>query len=183
MLKQTIEFIAAPTGIQPGGYVPRAYADRTQPATPSATLEAERSTRGWRFRLAWPCPQAVRDTAAQSDLFPDAAAIIAATVPDTPLATMGAPGKPIEGYLWRADRETLLSIRAEGLGTVQREEANSIRRVSSEWKAAEWSLAFEVAGWRALDETHQLAVAVWRGSLRERAGLKSISPGWIEIKI
>jgi len=164
-MKKTIELLAAPTGTQPGGYIPHAYSDRTLPVTPSATLEAERSARGWRFRLAWPCPEPVRDIAGESDLFPDAAAILAATVRDAPWITMGAPGQA-----------------AEGLGTVRREEARSIRRLSSEWKGAEWSLRFEVAGWKALDETHQLAVAVWRGASRERAGLKSISPGWIEVE-
>ncbi len=181
-MKKKIEFVVAPTGMQPGGYVPAAYADRNQPSTPSATLEAERSARGWRFRLAWPCPNPVKDTAGESDLFPDAAAIVAATAPDTSWVTMGSPGNAVEGYLWRADREALLALRAEGLGTAQRGEANSVRALSSAWKSGEWALSFEIAGWKVLDETHQLAVAVWRGAASERAGLKSVSPGWIEVE-
>lgn len=180
--KKTIELFAAPTGMQPGGYVPKAYVDRSRPSTPSATLEAERSTRGWRFRVTWACPQPVRDTAGESDVFPDAAAIVVPAVADAPWVTMGAPGQAIGGYLWRADREQMLRVHAEGLGTVERLEASAIKRVSSEWKNAEWSLAFEVAGWKELDETRQLALAIWRGSERERAGLKSISPGWIEVE-
>ena len=95
---------------------------------------------------------------------------------------MGAPGKAVEGFLWRADRETMLSVHAAGLGTVQRSEATAVRQHSSEWQAAHWSLSFEVGGWKALDESNQLAIAVWRGAEGERAGLKSISPGWIDVK-
>ena len=36
-----IEMMAAPTGMQPGGYVPVAYADRTKPATPGSTPPAQ----------------------------------------------------------------------------------------------------------------------------------------------
>jgi len=181
-MKKTFDLIAAPTGMQPGGYVPVVYSDRAGAKTPSASLEVEHSTRGWRFRIAWPCPDPVRETGAESDRFPDAAAVLVPSVADAPWVTMGAPGQPIAGFLWRADRETLYGVRAEGLGTVQRDEAKGVRRLASEWSAGEWSLAFEVAGWKELEETRQLAIAVWRGSERERAGLKSISPGWIGVE-
>lgn len=180
-MKKTLDLIAAPTGIQPGDYVPVTYSDLEGPRTPTASLEAEHSARGWRFRIGWPCPEPVRDISGESDRFPDAAAVLVPSVGDAPWFTMGAPGQAIGGFLWRADRETLFSVRAEGLGTVQREEAKGIRRVTSEWHAGEWSLAFEVAGWKELDETRQLAIAVWRGSARQRAGLKSISPGWVQV--
>jgi DMSO reductase family type II enzyme heme b subunit len=180
-MKKELDLIAAPTGMQPGGYVPVVYSDRDGSKTPSATVEAEHSTRGWRFRIAWPCPEPARDIGGESDRFPDAAAIVAPAVPEAPWVTMGAPGQAIAGFLWRADREELLSVRAEGLGTVQRGEASGIRRLNSEWSAGEWSVAFDVADWKELDATRRFAVAIWRGAARERAGLKSISAGWIEV--
>ena len=167
--------------MQPGGYVRAAYSDRTGPRTPGASLEAERSARGWRFRLAWPCPDPVRETAGESDRFPDAAAIVVPSIADAPWVTMGAPGAAVAGLLWRADREALLAVRAEGLGTVQRSAASQVLRLVRAWSAGEWSLQFEVSGWPELDATRQLAFAIWRGAERERAGLKSISPGWIEV--
>jgi len=180
-MKKAIDLIAAPTGIQPGNYVPVVYSDLDGPKTPTASLEVEHSTRGWRFRVAWPCPEPVRDTGDESDRFPDAAAVLVPSVGDAPWVTMGAPGQAIGGFLWRADRETLQSVRAEGLGSVQRGEAKGVRGLASEWHSGEWSLGFEVAGWKELDETHQVAIAVWRGSARQRAGLKSISPGWVQV--
>jgi DMSO reductase family type II enzyme heme b subunit len=181
-MKQKLSLIAAPTGMQPGGYVRATYTDRDGPRTPTASLEAERSSRGWRFRIAWPCPDPVRGTAGESDRFPDAAAIVVPSVPDAPWVTMGAPGQPVAGLLWRADREALLAVRAEGLGSVQRSTASDVRRVASDWSGGEWSLRFDLSGWSALDESRQLAIAIWRGAERERAGLKSISRGWIEVE-
>ena len=180
-MKKTLDLIAAPTGMQPGDYVPRVYSDLDGPRTPSASVEAEHSTRGWRFRIAWPCPEPARDTSGESDRFSDAAAVLVPSVPDAPWVTMGAPGQAIAGFLWRADRETLLHIRAEGLGSVQRDEAKGVRRIASEWNDGEWTLSFELTGWKELDETRQLAIAIWRGAARQRAGLKSISPGWIGV--
>lgn len=179
-MKKSLQLIAAPTGMQPGGYVPVVYSDLAGAKTPSASVEVEHSTRGWRFRVAWPCPEPARETGAESDRFPDAAAIVAPSVPDAPWVTMGAPGQAIAGFLWRADREALFRVRAEGLGSVERAEAKGVRGLSSAWQAGEWKLAFEIAAWKELDDTRRFALAVWRGSARERAGLKSISPGWIE---
>jgi DMSO reductase family type II enzyme heme b subunit len=180
-MKKSLELIAAPTGMQPGDYVPRVYFDRDGPQTPSASVEVEHSTRGWRFHVRWPCPEPVQDIGGQSDLFSDAAALVAPSVPEAQWVTMGAPGLAIGGFLWRADRETLIRMRAEGFGTVQRSEAKNVRRVTSEWNGGEWSLAIEVAGWEEIDATHRFALAIWRGAARQRAGLKSISPGWIEV--
>ncbi len=180
-MKKTLALLAAPTGMQPGGYVRVAYPDRAAPHTPTASLEFERSARGWRFALAWPCPDPVRDTAGESDRFPDAAAIVVPSVVDAPWITMGAPGRAVAGLLWRADRDALLAVRAEGLGTVERSAASKVRRLASEWSVGAWSLRFEVPVWKELDESKQLAIAIWRGAEHERAGLKSISPGWIEV--
>jgi len=180
-MKKSLDLIAAPTGMQPGDYVPRVYFDRDGPMTPSAAVEVEHSTRGWRFHLTWPCPEPVRDIHDQSDLFPDAAAFVAPSVPEAQWVTMGAPGLPIGGFLWRADRETLIRMRAEGFGSVQRSEAKNVRSVESKWNGGEWSLAIEVAGWQEIDATRRFAFAIWRGAERQRAGLKSISPGWIEV--
>jgi DMSO reductase family type II enzyme heme b subunit len=94
---------------------------------------------------------------------------------------MGAPGKAVEGALWRADREELIGVRAEGLGTVERSAAPDAWKARAEWKAGRWSLELELEGWAVLDAQRQLAIAVWQGAEGDRAGLKSVSPGWLEI--
>lgn len=103
-MRRSVELMAAPTGIQPGGYVPKAYLERNRPMTPKATIEAARAGGGWRIRLSWSCPDPVRDIANETDRFVDAAALFAPTVPDAPWVTMGAAGQAIEGVLWQIGR-------------------------------------------------------------------------------
>jgi hypothetical protein len=47
-------------------------------------------------------------------LFPDACALLVPEREDSPWITMGAPGQAVQGLLWRADRDGLYRLRAEG---------------------------------------------------------------------
>jgi len=176
-MKQTLTLVAAPTPMQPGGYVPVAYAGRDQPFTPSAAIEVERASGGWSIRLSWSCPDPVRDAAGDTDRFVDAAALSMPTSADAPWITMGAPGKAVEGVLWRANEEQLRRFRAEGLGSA----AAPSWTVEAEWAKGSWALQFGVQGGTPLDEHLLLAIAIWRGAANDRGGLKSVSPGWIEL--
>lgn len=177
-----ISLIAAPTGLSPGGYVSKAYANRSAPHTAVADLEVVRTKTGvWRIRVVWDCSNPCREIAGDVDRFVDAAAVLAPTVADAPFMTMGAPGKAVAGALWRPDREELIGIRAEGLGTVERQAPPQGWRANAEWKAGRWRLEFTLPGWSVLDVRQQLAVAIWQGAEGDRAGLKSVSPGWIEL--
>jgi DMSO reductase family type II enzyme heme b subunit len=177
-MEKTFDLVAAPTGMQPGGYVPRAYALRVEPFTKSATLDVQRHTEPWRVRLSWSCPDPVRDLGDDTDRFVDAAALLAPTVKDAPWVTMGAPGMAVEAALWRADRAELLWIRAEGLGTVKRSPAPGPWKATAEWKDGHWSVVYDLASWPALKEQAQLTFAIWRGAASDRGGLKSIYPQW-----
>jgi DMSO reductase family type II enzyme heme b subunit len=180
-MRSKISLIAAPTALSPGGYVSKAYADRGTPRTPVAELEVVRAGQLWRIRVVWDCSEPVRALGEDVDRFVDAAAVLAPTVADAPWMTMGAPGKAVEGALWRADREELVGVRAEGLGTVERRAAPEAWKARAEWKAGRWSLALELEGWAVLDARRQLAIAVWQGARGDRGGLKSVSPGWLEL--
>jgi DMSO reductase family type II enzyme heme b subunit len=180
-MRSKVAMIAAPTGLSPGGYVAKAYAGRSTPNTPVVELEAARSGGVWRVGLVWSCGEPVREIGGEVDRFVDAAAVLAPSVADTPWVTMGAPGKAVEGALWRADREALLGVRAEGLGTVERSDPPAGWRASARWKAGRWHLDLALPGWAALDARRQLAIAVWQGAEGDRGGLKSVSPGWIEL--
>jgi DMSO reductase family type II enzyme heme b subunit len=180
-MRKTLGLIVAPTVIQPGLYVAKAYADRTVPSVRSATLEVEPGPQGRRVRVSWSCPTAVRELGQETDRFVDAAALAIPAAPDTPWVTMGAPGKPLEGVLWRADRAKPLRFHAEGLGSVKREAPPAHWKVLAEWTAGHWSVTFDLAPWPRLDQSPQLAVAIWRGAADDRGGLKSVSPGWVTV--
>lgn len=181
-MRNKVSLIAAPTGLSPGGYVSKAYANRSAPRTPVAEFEAEKKGGLWHIRVSWACREPVRALGDDVDRFVDAAAVLAPMVADAPWMTMGAPGKAVEGALWRADREELFGVRAEGLGTVERSAAPATWKARGEWKAGRWRLDLALEAWAALDARRQLALAVWQGAEGDRAGLKSVSPGWIELK-
>jgi DMSO reductase family type II enzyme heme b subunit len=180
-MRKQLDLVAAPIALQPGSYLPKAYANRAGPSLRSATLELEPGPEGRRVRVSWSCPAPVRKLGGETDRFVDAAALAIPAAPDTPWATMGAPGKPLEGALWRADRAGLLRFRAEGLGSVKREAPPDHWQALAEWAAGRWSVTFELAPWPLLDQTTQLAVAVWLGAADDRGGLKSVSPGWVPV--
>ncbi len=180
-MKKKIELIAAPTGIQPGGYVAKAYANRLEALTPSLELESARPPGSWRLRLRWPCPEPVRDTSDAPSEFPDAAALFAPRTEDAQWMTMGAPNKGVDGVLWRADGENLYTIQAEGLGSMKRGDAPQAWQFTAGHEEGFWQLELNLPGWSTLDSAGRLAVAVWRGSAQDRGGLKSVTPGWLDV--
>jgi DMSO reductase family type II enzyme heme b subunit len=177
-----VELVAAPVGMQPGGYVAKAYAGRDQAAiTKSLALEVARPPGGLRVRLRWPCPEPVRDVSDDPGLFPDAAALFAPQNEGSPWVTMGAPGMGVDGVLWRADNERLRVISAEGLGSMKRDDAPEGWRFTATHAQGFWQLDLSLPGWGTLDAAGRLAAAIWRGSAKERGGLKSVTPGWLEV--
>jgi DMSO reductase family type II enzyme heme b subunit len=180
-MKIPVDLLAAPTGMQPGGYVGKAYAGRDVARTPHAELEVAHPPGVWRLRVSWPCPEPVVDTRRDPSLFPDALALFAPVAEASPWVTMGAPGLGVEGVLWRADSEALIAVAAEGLGTMQRRPAPSGWRFDAKHASGAWQVELTLAGWSTLDAAGRLALAVWRGADRERGGLKSVSPGWLEV--
>jgi DMSO reductase family type II enzyme heme b subunit len=177
-----IELLAAPIGMQPGGYLAKAYAGRDNaPMTPHLILEVARPPGSWRIRLRWPCPEPVRDVTSDPALFPDAAALFAPQQEESPWVTMGAPGMGVDGVLWRADNEHLRAISAEGLGSMKRDDALPGWRFAAEHEKGEWQLELTLPGWATLDGSGRIAAAIWRGAAQDRGGLKSVTPGWVEV--
>lgn len=180
-MKQTLALVPAPTGMQPGGYVPAAFAERSTALTPRADFAVEAAGPGWRITLAWDCAAAVHDAARETDRFVDSCALLAPAATDAPWITMGDTERPVEGLLWRPDRAEPWLIRARGLGTVQREAPPPGTRASGHWQESRWQVVFEIPAWPALQQYRQIAVAVWQGAQQERAGLKSVSAGWLAL--
>lgn len=179
-MKRTLKLIAPPTGIQPGGYIPRAYDDRLQARTPEASLEVWQTQGRWVITLGWPLSEPSGEGPRTPAEFADAAALFCPEHPDSAWATMGAPGRPVSGVFWRAGADKLLVVRAEGLGTVERHAAPEDWRGGSEYRTGWHQLRLEL-NWPLLERRRCLAFAIWRGGDQERAGLKSVTPGWVTL--
>ncbi len=181
-MRTELALIAAPTAIQPGGYVNKAYADRVQPKLATAVLETDFARgRGYKITLGWQCDSAVNDIRQDTNLFPDACALLVPVNENSPWITMGDEHNPVEGVLWRADKSEPYKIEAHGLGSVVRSSAPQGWAISADWKNKSWQVSFTLPQWAALEKWQKLAVAVWLGGEKERAGLKSISQGWVSV--
>jgi len=180
-MKQTVNMIAAPTATQPGGYIAKAYADRTTATVAQVELNVETQDKGWKVTLSWACPAPVNNIAGETDKFLDACALLVPTTEDGQWITMGEPGKAVEGVLWKADRERPWRMRAEGLGTMQRAQAPDGWQVGGVHADGRWTVSFQIDEWSALAQFKKLAFVVWLGSQQDRGGLKSVSPGWLDI--
>jgi len=181
-VKQTLKLIAAPTGVQPGGYVGKAYPEGPPPATSSAVLMVDRTAAGgWVINLAWLCPAPVDEIRSDTNRFADAAALLVPTSADIPLITMGYPGHAVEGMLWRPDWTAPAKITAEGFGTVVRHAAPDGWKASGTWENGARTARFEIPSWPALATQKRLGVAIWQGAHHQRAGLKSVCADWIAL--
>jgi len=85
------------------------------------------------------------------------------------------------GVLWRADTENLLAVQAEGLGSMVRSEAPDDWQARASHEDGFWRLDLRLPGWFTLNASGRVAAAIWRGAAKERAGLKSVTPGWLEV--
>ena len=180
-MEREIELIAAPVAMTPGGYVARAYADQTAPRTPRAVVHAEMMGDTWQVTVRWACAQPVRDLGGEPGRFVDGVALLVPGTDDAPWITMGTPDQPVEGVLWQANRAQLFRLRAGGLGTVERGAAPDGWGADASWADGQWAVRFTLPAWAALQRSRRLAVAIWQGQSSERASLKSVSPGWIDL--
>lgn len=180
-MERIIDLITAPPGLSPGGYVSKAYADRLEPRTKTARVEAKKNGPAWHIELGWPCTEPVTSLSDSVDTFVDAAAILTSSNPSTSWMTMGDTGDAVTGVLWRADQKALTGIYAEGLGTVERLPTPEGAAVTSEWNDGEWILEMDFDSWTQLDQQQQIAIAIWQGAEQDRGGLKSVSSQWIPV--
>lgn len=167
-----------PAGMQPGLYVASAYATRPYGTLPRATLRCAWQTDGGvLFHLSWRCDkpaQAINDT----NQFADAAALLFAEREETPLITMGAAGMPVTAWYWRAERETPLFIRAEGLGSSSRSTDTALV-AKAIWEQQHWQV---VIGHNQQRLPDRIGIAIWQGEAQERAGLKSATLAWEPVR-
>lgn len=180
-MKKRVNLIAAPPTMSPGGYVPKAYVDRNNPATPFVDIQTSSVGSSLTISVAWPCPNPVRSIKGETDKFLDAAAIMVPLTGEAQLMLMGQPEHGVEIAYWRADDDQLRMVQAQGLGSSVRKPAPSDWKAISSWSNGVFGLSVTSSNWAALTRMRKFAIAIWRGEAADRGGLKSISPEWIDL--
>jgi DMSO reductase family type II enzyme heme b subunit len=178
-----------PLDMQPSAAIRAAWSQRRIGAIGRVAVAAAHDGRRLAFRLEW--ADASEDRGGDGDAFPDGAAVLLPSAPHAPVFTMGAPGMAVNAWYWRADGEHGRQVVAEGVGTTRTVDLELVR-ARAVWKEGRWRVvlarALRVA---TADPVAQLepgaatgfAVAVWDGSAGERAGLKSYSGHWRELRL
>jgi len=187
---ETIKLIGTPAGMQPTEAIRVAWTGKSIGAVGSVKVGALHNGEVLVFRLEWEDPSEdaeLRD----NDSFPDAAAIALPAAEGAPLVLMGAPGKPVNAWYWRADEpDTARHITAEGLGT-SRTLDTSLISANGFWKEGRWrvliarAMNVDVPGAARIQPGIEtgFGVAIWEGSHKERAGIKAFSGDWKTLTI
>lgn len=110
------------------------------------------------------------------DSFLDRIAIMFPGTPDTPLGNMGSPDDPATIWTWRTDGK-LEQLVATGPGSIT-SVSNAGMRADGAHANGKWRV--QITGLRP-DGPRQFSVALWKGAVGERAGLKSFVPDWIDL--
>lgn len=186
------ELIPTPLAMQPSAYVRASREQRPFGRVREVEVRVLHDGEHVAFLLAWDDPD--RDVEPPGDeRFPDGAALLFPLVGDAPLVTMGAEGRAVNAWHWRADRpERARNNVAAGLGTTRVTQDASIA-TSARWDHGRWRVVFRrtLASTAPAGEAVRMkpgdavlvAFAVWDGSNGERGGLKSFSPAWHTITL
>lgn len=180
-MKKTIAMMQAPAQLSPGNYVRAAYADQTTPIVNRLDIDSQRNADNWEIIMQWRCDQPVDSLQGSTDLFVDAAAILVPGHEQASWINMGSPDAPVEGVLWRPDRQDLIRIHAEGLGTVQRQPAVPAWRIKTTCSNGVYSLHWLLPRWDNLNRFARCGFAIWCGAQRQRGGVKSVSSEWVSL--
>jgi DMSO reductase family type II enzyme heme b subunit len=182
---ESIQLIGTPAGMQPTEAIRVSWTGKTIGAVTSVRVAAIHNGDVLAFRLDWDDPNEDAEVL-DNDTFPDAAAIALPAAEDAPLVLMGAAGKPINAWYWRADEaDRARHVTAEGLGTSRTLDVNLVK-ARGIWKEGRWQVVIARAMNIAVPGAAQITpgsdtgfgVAIWEGSHKERAGIKAFSGDW-----
>jgi ethylbenzene hydroxylase subunit gamma/complex iron-sulfur molybdoenzyme family reductase subunit gamma len=133
------------------------------------------------IRLSWEMPEA--NTIEDLDQHADAVAVMFPMHRDAVAMTMGAKGRPVNAWYWRAGVSAPFDVLAEGLGTSSRRDSK-LTALSAQSRHAEgaWVVTFvrplvveaDAARFEPGVRTG-VAFSVWDGGRAERAAHKSSS--------
>jgi DMSO reductase family type II enzyme heme b subunit len=164
----------------PSAYVQVSWRDRPRGGISEVRVRAAAGNGGLAVRLEW---LAARPSRRISDVnvYPDGCALLyPADGREAEFGTMGSPEHPVGGWHWRAGTELPFVVKAEGIGTVERAKEHRVQG-RSRWLEGRWQVVLAgPVGAEGIPlrsgSVLPVAFAVWSGSARERAGLKSYTP-------
>lgn len=190
---ESLKLDATPLANQPSEYIKASRDEKQIGKIRSLMVQAAHDGSDVFFRLSWEdLNKNVEIT--DTNMFPDGCGIL---MPlnggDPPIDEMGSKDAPVNAWFWRADlNDVPHNTIAHGLGTTQFSKQCPIQS-KSVWGQGAWVVVFarRLAVPEQKDETVQLApgqavkvgFAVWEGSNGERAGVKSFSKEWRELKL
>jgi DMSO reductase family type II enzyme heme b subunit len=187
---ESLKLLGTPVGMQPTEAIRVAWTGKSIGAVGSVRIAAIHNGDVLAFRLEWADPNEDAELH-DNDSFPDAAAIALPAAEGAPLVLMGAAGKPVNAWYWRADEsDRARHVSAEGLGTSRTLDL-ALVKASGVWKEGRWRVVIA----RAMNVDAQGAaqirpgsqtgygVAIWEGSHQERAGIKAFSGDWKPLTI
>lgn len=190
---RAVSLVGTPTALQPTEAIRTKWSNRAIGAVDSVEVKALHDGRHLFFRLEWADATENRDHGDNS-VFPDGAAIALPVNQESPpaLITMGMPDNGINIWYWRANEpDRGRHLLAEGYGTSRTLDRDLVN-VRGSWRDGRWRVVIA----RALEVTSIVPVAqlkagqqtrfgivVWEGGRAERAGLKSFSGDWIDLKL
>ena len=143
------------------------------------------------IRLSWRDPDR-DDNLEDLDRFVDAAAIMFPLAPGAESLTMGAPDKPVNMWLWRADGTEAFDVVAHGFSTSRRRPGRDAGLVArGRHDRGEWTVVFQRPLVAAAEDraaftpgiATPIAFAVWEGRNAERAGQKSMSGPFLSAEL
>lgn len=186
-----IPLTATPIEQQPSAYIQATWAGRDYGQVSEVEVNAISNHETLALRLQWACVQPVR-MINDINSYADACAVLFPVNnedddPASLIQTMGSPGSPVAAWHWRAGAEQPFSIKATGIGKVERSPEHQVQG-SSHWDQGKWQVVLA----RSFDDKDlplahgsilRLAFAIWCGAMSERAGLKSHSPVFYPLRL
>lgn len=126
------------------------------------------------------------------DGFSDAAAVMFPLEGDANPITMGDEERPVNAWLWRADRGSAFDVIAFGYSTSERRQPGaSGLRVNARHGDGWWSVVFqrpilvEAKGFSRFEpgKRAKVAFAVWEGRNGDRSGQKAVSGAFTDLDL
>ena len=185
---ETLSLMGTPVGLQPTAAIRASWTGKKIGAVERVEVAALHTGRNLAFRLEWADATENRDLT-ETTAFPDAAAVLLPSSPQSTVMTMGAPGAAVNAWYWRADADACRHVVAEGLGTTRTVDVELVRG-RGVWKEGRWRVVIvralridtkEPVAQLEIGEETGFGVAVWDGANSERGGIKAFSGDWQEL--
>lgn len=200
--REQLVLAAVPLAAQPSRYVRAAWADCPYGVVCDLTAQAAHDGKRLYICLEWVSP--TLEAKAQGgdsaphpiegpDAFYDAVAAMFPVNGEASLETMGSDTAPVNVWRWSAGAlAEAEDLTVRGIGTVEPTGGGNGLVARSEAGDAAWRLVLarslkpktkEGSPLFAPGKARQVAFAVWTGANQERAGIKSASQAWSELKL